>query len=82
MNFSYVECYFVDFLSVMEFGGMIRFYEQEIFDVLNIIGLFKNLFIIGIVNIDEIIYMFSFKVLDWVNVIEFCIEKDDMKCFL
>lgn len=38
----------------------------------------KNLFVIGTVNIDETTYMFSPKVLDRANVIEFKPEKDDV----
>jgi 5-methylcytosine-specific restriction enzyme B len=41
----------------------------------------KNLFIIGTVNIDETTYMFSPKVLDRANVIEFRITADEMKNF-
>jgi energy-coupling factor transporter ATP-binding protein EcfA2 len=42
----------------------------------------KNLFIIGTVNIDETTYMFSPKVLDRANTIEFRISKDEMAKFL
>ena len=48
--------------------------EQEIFWP-------KNLFIIGTVNIDETTYMFSPKVLDRANVIEFRISNTEMKYY-
>lgn len=41
----------------------------------------KNLFIIGTVNIDETTYMFSPKVLDRANTIEFRISKGEMATF-
>lgn len=41
-----------------------------------------NLFIIGTVNIDETTYMFSPKVLDRANTIEFRVNHDDMKTYL
>jgi 5-methylcytosine-specific restriction endonuclease McrBC GTP-binding regulatory subunit McrB len=42
----------------------------------------SNLFIIGTVNIDETTNMFSPKVLDRANTIEFRVTKDEMKDFL
>jgi len=67
MNLSHVERYFSDFLSHMEtpdnpfsmdgYGGDLEFPD--------------NLFVVGTVNIDETTYMFSPKVLDRANVIEF-----------
>jgi hypothetical protein len=42
----------------------------------------KNLFIIGTVNIDETTYMFSPKVLDRANVIEFRISEEDLEKYL
>ena len=87
MNLSHVERYFADFLSIMESGDSIKLYsgadridsdgnkiEQEIIWP-------KNLFIIGTVNIDETTYMFSPKVLDRANVIEFRISKTEMKYY-
>ena len=41
----------------------------------------KNLFIIGTVNVDETTYMFSPKVLDRANVIEFRIDDDEIGAF-
>lgn len=46
------------------------------------IGFPKNLFIIGTVNIDETTYMFSPKVLDRANVIEFRVTKEEMDNYL
>ncbi len=67
MNLSHVERYFADFLSHMEtldlnfvldgYPGKVKYPE--------------NLFVVGTVNIDETTYMFSPKVLDRANVIEF-----------
>lgn len=67
MNLSHVERYFADFLSHMEtpdlkfvldgYPGIVKYPE--------------NLFVVGTVNIDETTYMFSPKVLDRANVIEF-----------
>jgi len=74
MNLSHVERYFSDFLSHMEtpdtpfeldgYGGDLEYPE--------------NLFVIGTVNIDETTYMFSPKVLDRANVIEFKPQKEDV----
>ncbi len=66
MNLSHVERYFADFLSAIESGESIPLYGIE--DDLEIPN---NLFIIGTVNVDETTYMFSPKVLDRANVLEF-----------
>ena len=42
----------------------------------------SNLFVIGTVNIDETTYMFSPKVLDRANVIEFGVDDEEMGAFL
>ncbi len=88
MNLSHVEYYFADFLSIMEsrdkiklYSGNKRKYSVEE-DLDQEIGWPENLFIIGTVNIDETTYMFSPKVLDRANVIEFRIEPSEMKGFL
>jgi 5-methylcytosine-specific restriction protein B len=87
MNLSHVERYFSDFLSAMESGDEIRLYngESRIDSKGNPISanfsLPPNLFIIGTVNIDETTYMFSPKVLDRANTIEFRIEEDDLETF-
>lgn len=65
MNLSYVERYFADFLSAIESNEKIPIIGEEDLDVPN------NLFIIGTVNVDETTYMFSPKVLDRANTIEF-----------
>ena len=46
------------------------------------IGIPKNLFIIGTVNIDETTYMFSPKVLDRASVIEFRVSQIEMNKYL
>lgn len=83
MNLSHVERYFADFLSIMESGKEISLYSGERSEthVPNEIGWPQNLFIIGTVNIDETTYMFSPKVLDRANVIEFRLKKDDLKTY-
>jgi energy-coupling factor transporter ATP-binding protein EcfA2 len=92
MNLSHVERYFADFLSTMESGDTIKLYSDDKrysdFDSQNYpivaslipqeIFLPKNLFIIGTVNIDETTYMFSSKVLDRANTIEFRISEGEM----
>lgn len=84
MNLSHVERYFADFLSVMESNGKISLHPgSEVWnDVPNEIGFPKNLFIIGTVNIDETTYMFSPKVLDRANVIEFRVTAPEMESYL
>ena len=84
MNLSHVERYFADFLSTMETGEAIKLYNssENRENAPAEIKLPNNLYIIGTVNIDETTYMFSPKVLDRANTIEFRIEKDDMKKFL
>lgn len=81
MNLSHVERYFSDFLSAMESGEEIPLYkpdEQTKGNIPPCIVLPKNLFVTGTVNIDETTYMFSPKVLDRANVIEFKPEMDDV----
>lgn len=92
MNLSHVERFFADFLSAMEsenaplslhgattklaLGGV---GSTEVPDKL---PLPSNLFIIGTVNVDETTYMFSPKVLDRANVIEFRATAEQMASFL
>ena len=66
MNLSHVERYFADFLSAIESGESIPLYGNE-----EDLEIPSNLFIIGTVNVDETTYMFSPKVLDRANTIEF-----------
>ena len=82
MNLSYVERYFADFLSVMESGKEIPLWENGNDEVPASIKLPKNLYITGTINVDETTYMFSPKVLDRANVIEFKVTEDDMVEFL
>ena len=84
MNLSHVERYFADFLSVMESGRKLSLHNGLEYwnDVPAEIELPNNLFIIGTVNIDETTYMFSPKVLDRANVIEFRVTTDEMKNYL
>ncbi len=88
MNLSHVERYFADFLSIMESEDSIKLYtgseriSTNDTEIPQTIYWPKNLFIIGTVNIDETTYMFSPKVLDRANVIEFRLDEDDLKSFL
>ena len=75
MNLSHVERYFSDFLSHMEIPDeafVLDGYEKKVLPYP------ENLFVVGTVNIDETTYMFSPKVLDRANVIEFKPDKDDV----
>ena len=81
MNLSHVERYFSDFLSAMESGEPILLYKRPEgceCSTPEKISLPGNLFITGTVNIDETTYMFSPKVLDRANVIEFKPEMNDI----
>lgn len=88
MNLSHVERYFADFLSVMESDEKIMLYSgkqrksSDGIEVPDKISWPQNLFVIGTVNIDETTYMFSPKVLDRANTIEFRIEENNIKNFL
>ncbi len=88
MNLSHVERYFADFLSVMESADTIKLYTGQPRKSSNgseiplEISWPANLFIIGTVNIDETTYMFSPKVLDRANVIEFRLDDTDLLNFL
>lgn len=84
MNLSHVERYFADFLSTMESGEAIPFhtFKAEKNKIPQHLKLPKNLFIIGTVNIDETTYMFSPKVLDRANTIEFRLTEKDLEDFI
>jgi energy-coupling factor transporter ATP-binding protein EcfA2 len=84
MNLSHVERYFADFLSVMESKEPIPLYAEGTVEngVPAKLEVPSNLFIIGTVNIDETTNMFSPKVLDRANTIEFRVTEDEMKNFL
>ncbi len=71
MNLSHVERYFSDVISCMESHEPMIL---DVFDKDNMpkeLELGENLFVAGTVNMDETTYMFSPKVLDRANVIEF-----------
>lgn len=84
MNLSHVERYFADFLSIMESSDSIKLYTGNVRscsegrEIPQTIMWPNNLFIIGTVNIDETTYMFSPKVLDRANVIEFRLDVSDL----
>ncbi len=95
MNLSHVERYFADFLSAMESANSQLALHSEAADIaldsaagvagLKVpakLSLPPNLFIIGTVNVDETTYMFSPKVLDRANVIEFRASATDLGAFL
>lgn len=84
MNLSHVERYFADFLSTMESGDNIPLHNivNEKNGIPQSLTLPKNLFIVGTVNIDETTYMFSPKVLDRANTIEFRLTKDDLENYI
>ncbi|MBC7720333.1 MAG: hypothetical protein H7Z77_11170 [Chitinophagaceae bacterium] len=92
MNLSHVERYFADFLSAMESSNSklrlhgvpakLKAGGVDGTDVPHELALPNNLFIIGTVNVDETTYMFSPKVLDRANVIEFRATHDQMAAFL
>ena len=95
MNLSHVERYFADFLSAMESsyselhlhteGGEA---EQLPTDpagqavVPRKLAIPANVFVIGTVNVDETTYMFSPKVLDRANVIEFRMPAGSVGTFM
>lgn len=87
MNLSHVERYFADFLSAMESGEEIKLFsgssrsDNKGNTIPNSLKLPPNLFIVGTVNIDETTYMFSPKVLDRANTIEFRIEENELNEF-
>ena len=81
MNLSYVERYFADFLSSLESHSPILLWDKESDGVPKSISLPRNLFIVGTINVDETTYMFSPKVLDRANVIEFKINEAEMESY-
>lgn len=74
MNLSHVERYFSDFLSHMETPDT----PFELEGYTRRLDYPENMFVVGTVNIDETTYMFSPKVLDRANVIEFKSQKEDV----
>ncbi|MFZ2855675.1 MAG: hypothetical protein WAZ34_16380 [Rhodocyclaceae bacterium] len=91
MNLSHVERYFADMLSAIESGEPIALHSTtddlpdgngDTLQVPSCLTLPKNLFIIGTVNVDETTYMFSPKVLDRADVIEFRATAEQIATFL
>jgi 5-methylcytosine-specific restriction protein B len=95
MNLSHVERYFADFLSAMESKGAALGLHSEGSEgellpleiggkavVPRKLAIPENVFVIGTVNVDETTYMFSPKVLDRANVIEFRMPDEAVKLFL
>jgi hypothetical protein len=85
MNLSHVERYFADFLSTMESKEAIPLHKienEKSGTIPQKLALPNNLFIIGTVNIDETTYMFSPKVLDRANTIEFRLTEADLEEFI
>lgn len=92
MNLSHVERYFADFISAMESrAGELHLHREGrvlprklggVADVPETLMLPRNVFVIGTVNVDETTYMFSPKVLDRANVIEFRLGEGDPRRFL
>lgn len=90
MNLSHVERYFADMLSAMESGEGMRLHGDKDEEgnpasrdgVPPTVKVPPNLFVVGTVNVDETTYMFSPKVLDRANVIEFRVSDTDMASFL
>lgn len=74
MNLSHVERYFSDFLSHMETPDT----PFELEGYTRRLDYPENMFVVGTVSIDETTYMFSPKVLDRANVIEFKPQKEDV----
>jgi 5-methylcytosine-specific restriction protein B len=86
MNLAHVERYFADVLSGMESN------HQIVPDLIQSSGEWRmrtavdprlafpsNVFVVGTVNVDETTYMFSPKVLDRANTIEFRVATDDLQ---
>jgi energy-coupling factor transporter ATP-binding protein EcfA2 len=95
MNMSHVERYFADILSIIESDEGLELYAGDMDKPETwrqtaatkrvpprLKQLPENLFIIGTVNVDETTYMFSPKVLDRANVIEFRMDAGELEGFL
>jgi energy-coupling factor transporter ATP-binding protein EcfA2 len=90
MNLAHVERYFADVISGMESGEpcLPNLREEEDGVWRRVPGADPklpfpdNLFVAGTVNVDETTYMFSPKVLDRANTLEFRVETDDLKADL
>jgi len=90
MNLSHVERYFADLLSAIESDEPVHLHSDKDANgapavrdgVPGELQLPPNLFIVGTVNVDETTYMFSPKVLDRANVLEFRVSGSELKGFL
>jgi 5-methylcytosine-specific restriction protein B len=86
MNLAHVERYFADFLSGMETNQPCLPNLESDSDRCwrpraagpEQVRVPRNLFVVGTVNVDETTYMFSPKVLDRANTIEFRVSSDDL----
>jgi 5-methylcytosine-specific restriction protein B len=87
MNLAHVERYFADVVSGMEsdepcLPNLVKDDDglwRRKPDAPKRIRLPQNLFIAGTVNVDETTYMFSPKILDRANTIEFRVEAEDLR---
>src|SRR5690242_7188342 len=90
LNLSHVERYFADLLSAIESGEPVHLHSDKDGDgapalrdgVPGELRLPSNLFVVGTVNVDETTYMFSPKVLDRANVLEFRVSGSELRGFL
>jgi 5-methylcytosine-specific restriction protein B len=85
MNLAHVERYFADFLSGMEsdqpvLPNLVKEGQdwRESADDPNRLPIPNNLLVVGTVNVDETTYMFSPKVLDRANTLEFRVHTEDL----
>jgi 5-methylcytosine-specific restriction protein B len=81
-----VERYFADLLSAIESREEIPLYSGPARNLSGKelprnLGVPPNVFVLGTVNVDETTYMFSPKVLDRANVLEFRIEANDIQSY-
>lgn len=84
MNLAHVERYFADALSGIESRSPVVPHVQRVENEWRqvppaLLPMPENLFVVGTVNIDETTYMFSPKVLDRANTIEFRVVTDDLQ---
>lgn len=87
LNLSHVERYFADVLSAIESEEPVPLHRDGERTangrvIPSEIVIPDNLFIIGTVNVDETTYMFSPKVLDRANVMEFRMDAGELEAFL
>ncbi|MBA3431702.1 MAG: AAA family ATPase, partial [Actinobacteria bacterium] len=84
MNLSHVERYFADVLSAIESGEDLHLHVApgERAGIPPRLPWPRNVLVIGTVNVDETTYMFSPKVLDRANVIEFRPGAEELRRFV